>query len=195
MTVWQPPPTTFWWPVTAPRPHSSLLVFYEPCRGSPWSCPSRSPGKDRKGSVWNPEAIFSTGVTSNVTDEHCWRHLVEEFYYTPALFYPPPLTQPHLQDLQVTPWSHRCPLTNTYTYGHTVRAENGIFFSHKLIADKSTHTLSDLFWEKGFCEGSWSIPPPMLKPKIKWSLCRNFLISIRCYAGQNIQTKFSVITL
>lgn len=51
-TVWQLPPTTFWWPAVAPRPRSSSLAFYEPCRGSPWSCPSRSPGKEGKGSVF-----------------------------------------------------------------------------------------------------------------------------------------------
>lgn len=51
-TVWQLPPTTFWWPVIAPRPHSSWWAFYGPCRGSPWSCPSRSPGKEGKGWVW-----------------------------------------------------------------------------------------------------------------------------------------------
>ena len=30
-------------------------------------------------------------------------------------------------------------------------------------------TLSVLSSEKGFWEGSWSIPPPMLKPRIKFS--------------------------
>lgn len=30
-------------------------------------------------------------------------------------------------------------------------------------------TLSVLSSEKGFWEGSWSIPPPMLKPNIKFS--------------------------
>lgn len=69
------------------------------------------------------EAISSLAPTP-MADEHCWRHLVGTFLYTPALFYLPPLTQPHLQGLQATPWSHRCPLTNTYTYAHTVRMEN-----------------------------------------------------------------------
>lgn len=42
-----------------------------------------------------------------------------------------------------------------------------------------TLTLSPLSWEKGFCAGSWSIPPPILKPKIKLSPWCSFLISTR----------------
>lgn len=50
---------------------------------------------------------------------------------------------------------------------------------HKELMDTHTLTLSDLSWEKGFCAGSWSIPPPILKPRIRLSPCRNFWISIR----------------
>lgn len=115
-TVWQLPPTTFWWPAVAPRPRSSSLAFYEPCRGSPWSCPSRSPGEEGEGSVFQRSwSHFLTGLNADVTDKHCWRHLVGNVHYTPALFYLPPLIQHRLQDLQVTPWSHRCPSTNTHT--------------------------------------------------------------------------------
>lgn len=57
-TVWQLPPTTFWWPVTSPHPRSSSLVFYEPGRGSPWSYPIRSPVRGEKFRLRNSAIIF-----------------------------------------------------------------------------------------------------------------------------------------
>lgn len=45
--------------------------------------------------------------------------------------------------------------------------------------EHTTLTLSPLSWEKGFCAGSWSIPPPILKPRIKLSPWCSFWISIR----------------
>lgn len=47
-TVWLRPPATSWLPAAAPRPRSSSLASYEPCRGSPPSCPSRSPGRKKR---------------------------------------------------------------------------------------------------------------------------------------------------
>lgn len=83
-TVWQLPPTTFWWPVIAPRPHSSLLVFYEPCRGSPWSCPSRSPAK-KWICLRDPEAIFSLAATpiwqTNTTGATLWGNVTTHLHY------------------------------------------------------------------------------------------------------------------
>lgn len=53
-----------------------------------------------------------------------------------------------------------------------------------IAADKLT--LSDLSSEKGFCPGSWSIPPPMLKPRMRFSPCRSFWISTRsCLTKEN----------
>lgn len=60
---------------------------------------------------------------------------------------------------------------------------------HKELMDTHTLTLSDLSWEKGFCAGSWSIPPPILKPRIRLSPCRNFWISIRSCSTEEEKTQ------